>query len=105
MPLSSYLTAALAVMGSVVGQFFQPLYQAMAWILAASYAVIPNTAVAIALLTVVVMAVTAPLTIRSARSALALQRLLPKLKKIQQKYKGDRVCSIRRCWLSTGSTA
>ena len=46
--LSSYLAVAFPVMGSVIGQFFQPLYQAMAWILAASYSVVPNDALAIA---------------------------------------------------------
>jgi YidC/Oxa1 family membrane protein insertase len=91
MPLSLHHAAALPIIGSAIGQFFQPLYQAMAWILAASYALVPNYALAIALLTVLVMAVTAPLTIKSSRSARAMQRLLPELKKIQQKYKGDRV--------------
>jgi len=47
--------------------------------------------VAIALLTVVVMALSAPLTIKSTGSALAMQRLQPELKKLQQKYRGDRV--------------
>lgn len=91
MPLSPYLAVALPVMGSVIGQFFQPLYQVMAWILAASYSLVPNYALAIALLTVLVMAATAPLTIKSSRSARAMQRLLPELKKLQQKYKDDRV--------------
>jgi YidC/Oxa1 family membrane protein insertase len=90
-PLSPYLAAALPVMGSAIGQIFQPLYQAMAWILAAAYALVPNYGLAIALLTVLVMAVTAPLTIKSTRSARAMQRLLPELKKLQQKYTGDRV--------------
>jgi len=63
----------------------------MAWMLAGFYALFPNYAVAITLLTIVVMAASAPLTIKVTRSALAMQRLQPELKKLQQKYKGDRV--------------
>jgi YidC/Oxa1 family membrane protein insertase len=62
----------------------------MAWIIAIFYAVIPNFAVAIAGLTVVVMIVTAPLTVKSTRSTIKMQRVAPELKKLQQKYKGDR---------------
>jgi YidC/Oxa1 family membrane protein insertase len=82
---------AIPVLGSAIGQIFQPLYEALAWTIALFYAVIPNFAVAIALLTVVVMIVTSPLTVKSTRSTIAMQRVAPELKKIQQKYKGDRV--------------
>lgn len=78
------------VLGSSIGQIFNPLFQAMAWLIAVFYAVVPNYAIAIALLTVVVMVITAPLTVKSTRSMVAMQRLAPELKKIQQKYKGDR---------------
>jgi YidC/Oxa1 family membrane protein insertase len=90
-PTTQHLAGALPVLGSALGRLFQPLYQAMAWLLAACYALIPNYAVAITLLTVVVMAVSAPLTIKSSRSMLAMQRLQPELKKLQQKYKDNRV--------------
>ena len=82
---------ALPVLGSTVGSIFQPLYEALAWTLAFFYALVPNFAVAIALLTVAVMVVTSPFTVKSTRSQLAMQKLAPELKKIQQKYKGDRV--------------
>ena len=85
------LAGVLPVLGSTLGRIFQPLYQAMAWMLAAFYSLVPNYAAAITLLTVVVMAVSAPLTIRVTRSGLAMQRLQPELKKLQQKYKGDRL--------------
>jgi YidC/Oxa1 family membrane protein insertase len=88
---TQHLAGAVPVLGSALGRFFQPLFHAMAWIMAASYAIVPNYVVAITLLTVVVMAATAPLTIKSTRSALAMQRLQPELKKLQRKYKGDRV--------------
>ncbi|HLI73811.1 MAG TPA: membrane protein insertase YidC [Acidimicrobiales bacterium] len=79
-----------AVLASTLGQVFKPLYEALAWMIAFFYALIPNYAIAIALLTVAVMVITAPLTVKSTRSTLAMQRLAPELKKLQQKYKGDR---------------
>jgi YidC/Oxa1 family membrane protein insertase len=82
--------SAVPVLASTIGQIFQPLFQAMAWLIAFFYALIPNYAVAIALLTVVVMIVTAPLTVKSTRSMAAMQRLAPELKKLQAKYKGDK---------------
>src|ERR1700680_4430798 len=82
---------AVLVFASTLGQIFKPLYEALAWIIAVFYAVIPNFAIAIALLTVVVMIVTAPLTVKSTRSTIAMQRVAPEMKKLQQKYKGDRV--------------
>jgi len=78
------------VLASTLGKIFQPLFEAMAWLIAFFYALIPNYAIAIALLTVVVMIVTAPLTVKSTKSMVAMQRLSPELKKLQQKYKGDR---------------
>lgn len=84
------MSAVVSVFASTLGQIFQPLFQAMAWLIAFFYALIPNYAIAIALLTVVVMIVTAPLTIKSTRSMVEMQRLSPELKKLQQKYKGDR---------------
>ena len=84
------MTAVAPVLASTLGKIFQPLFQAMAWLIAFFYALVPNYAIAIALLTVVVMIVTAPLTVKSTRSMVAMQRLSPELKKLQQKYKGDR---------------
>ena len=84
------MTALVPVLASTLGKIFQPLFQAMAWLIAFFYAVVPNYAIAIALLTVVVMIVTAPLTVKSTRSMVSMQRLSPELKKLQQKYKGDR---------------
>ena len=36
------------------------------------------------------MIVTAPLTVKSTKSMVAMQRVSPEMKKLQQKYKGDR---------------
>ena len=42
------------------------------------------------LLTVLVMLITAPLTVKSTKSMMEMQRIQPEFRKIQQKYKGDR---------------
>src|SRR5437763_8404995 len=73
-----------------LGQALHPLYQAIASLLAYCYALVPNYAVAIAMLTLIVMVVLSPLTLKSTRSMLAMQRLQPEMKKLQTKYKGDR---------------
>jgi YidC/Oxa1 family membrane protein insertase len=71
-----------------VGTIFQPIYDLLGRIMAFFYGIIPNYAVAIALLTVVIMAVLTPFTIKSTKSMAAMQKLQPELKKLQQKYKG-----------------
>lgn len=73
-----------------LNQLLGPLYSALAAVLAFWYGVVPNYAAAIALFTLTVMVVLAPLTVKSTRSMLAMQRLQPEMKKIQAKYKGDR---------------
>ncbi len=67
-----------------------PIYNAFGALLAFFYAVVPNEGVAIILLTVAVMLVLFPLTAKSARSMLSMQRLQPEIKKLQAKHKGDR---------------
>lgn len=84
------MTAVVPVFASELGKIFQPLFEAMAWVMAFFYALVPNYALAIALLTLLVMIVTAPLTVKSTKSMVSMQRLSPELKKLQQKYKGDR---------------
>ncbi|MDP9387315.1 MAG: membrane protein insertase YidC [Actinomycetota bacterium] len=66
------------------------MFQLLAGLLAFFYSVIPNYAVAIALLTLTVMLVLSPLTLKSTRSMLSMQKLQPEMKRLQQKHKGDR---------------
>ena len=66
------------------------MFQALAGLLAFFYDLIPSYAIAITLLTLTVMLVLSPLTVKSTRNMLAMQRLQPELKKIQQKYKDDK---------------
>lgn len=83
-----FVTVLLA---STLGKIFQPFFDAMAWVIAAFYAVVPNYALAIALLTLAVMVVTAPLTVKSSRSMMAMSKLQPQMKELQKKYKNDKV--------------
>ena len=54
------------------------------------YSLVPSYGVAIVLLTLAVMIVVTPLTLKSTRSMLQMQRLQPELKAIQTRYKDDR---------------
>jgi YidC/Oxa1 family membrane protein insertase len=66
------------------------VFQALAGLLAFFYEAVPSYGVAIGLLTVTVMLVLTPLTWKSTRSMLEMQRLQPEIKKLQQKHKNDR---------------
>ena len=54
------------------------------------YTLVPNYAVAIALLTCVVMLITTPLTLKGTRSMIEMQRLQPQIRRLQVQYKDDR---------------
>jgi YidC/Oxa1 family membrane protein insertase len=65
----------------------QPLFNAFAQVLAFFYSLVPNYAVAIAMLTVAVMIVVFPITRRGTRSMMRMQIYQPELKKLTQRYK------------------
>jgi YidC/Oxa1 family membrane protein insertase len=71
-------------------EFLNPVYEAIAWVLAQIYSVIPNLGVSIILLTCIIMLILYPLTAKQAKSMIAMQRVQPEIKKLQAKYKGDR---------------
>jgi YidC/Oxa1 family membrane protein insertase len=71
-----------------IGKIFQPLLDAVGAILAFFYSIIPNYPIDVALLTVVIMALLTPLTVKSTKNMAAMQALGPEMKKLQQKYKG-----------------
>ncbi len=54
------------------------------------YTLVPNYAIAIALLTCVVMIITTPLTLKGTRSMIEMQRLQPEIRRLQLQYKDDR---------------
>lgn len=69
-----------------------PLYQGIGWLLAFFYSVVPphNLGLSIILLTCTVMLILFPLTAKQARSMIAMQKVQPEIKRIQQQYKDDR---------------
>ena len=69
---------------------FDAIYEFLAQVLSFFYDIIPNYAVAIALLTISVMVVTTPFTLKGTRSMIQMQRLQPEMKKLQLQYKDDR---------------
>ncbi len=71
-----------------VGDIFHPLFIAVADVLSWIYGVVPTYAAAIVLLTLLIMALLTPLTIKSTRSMLAMQALQPEMQKLRAKYKG-----------------
>jgi len=71
-----------------IGSIFQPILKLIGEIMAFFYAIIPSYPVAVALLTIVVMAALTPLTVKSTKNMAAMQALGPEMKKLQQKYKG-----------------
>jgi YidC/Oxa1 family membrane protein insertase len=79
------VTASIA---HTLGSVFQPIFRLFGWLLAFFYGLIPNYAVAIILLTIVIMGVLTPFTIKSTRSMSLMQAIQPEIKKLQQKYKG-----------------
>ena len=72
----------------LIGEIFHPVFELFGLILAGLYAVWPNYGFAIAGLTVIIMLALTPVTVKSTKSMLAMQRLQPEMKKLQAKYKG-----------------
>jgi membrane protein insertase Oxa1/YidC/SpoIIIJ len=92
-PSTTAATTATTVASSAhksSGSILDPIAKPIAWVLAQIYAVIPNYAIAIIVLSVLWMIIISPLTLKSTRSMLAMQKLQPELKKLQEKHKDDR---------------
>jgi YidC/Oxa1 family membrane protein insertase len=66
------------------------VFDAIATVLDFFYDLWPSYGMAIVFLTLAVMVILTPLTLKGTRSMMAMQRLQPEMKKIQQKHKGDR---------------
>jgi YidC/Oxa1 family membrane protein insertase len=73
-----------------MGQLFHSLLDGLGWFLARVYDLIPNYGVAIIILTLFIRLLLLPLAIKQIRSMQAMQRLQPKIKELQRKYKGNR---------------
>ena len=84
-------SAALAESSLIhlVGQIFHPVFVVLATTLAAIYGLTASYGLAIILMTTVIMALLLPLTVRNTRSMVALQRLQPRISRLQREYKGS----------------
>jgi YidC/Oxa1 family membrane protein insertase len=69
---------------------FDPFYEAVASALNFFYSVTGSFALSIAVLTLVIMIVLTPFTLKGTKSMIQIQRLQPEMKRLQQKYKDDR---------------
>ncbi len=72
----------------LIGEIFHPIFELFGYILAGLYAIWPNYGFAITGLTIIIMLALTPVTVKSTKSMLAMQRLQPEMKKLQAKYKG-----------------
>ena len=70
--------------------FLEPLIRPMAWVLAALYNLTSSYGFSVILLTLAVMIVVTPLTIKGTRSMMAMQKFQPEIRRLQQEFKGDR---------------
>ncbi|MDQ1398032.1 MAG: YidC/Oxa1 family rane protein insertase [Acidimicrobiaceae bacterium] len=69
---------------------FETIARPLSSLLAFFYQLVPSYGIAIVLLTVAVLLVLTPFTVKSTRSMLAMQRLQPEIKRLQQQHKNDR---------------
>jgi YidC/Oxa1 family membrane protein insertase len=69
---------------------FDGLFEIIAKTLSVFYDLIPNYAISIAMLTLLVMVITTPFTLKGTRSMIQMQRLQPEMRRLQLKYKDDR---------------
>ena len=69
---------------------WQALLDALGWVLAEIYDLVPNYGVSIILLTVVIRLILLPLGIKQIRSMQHMQIVQPRIKQLQQKYKGNK---------------
>lgn len=72
------------------GGFWSPIANPLSSVLAFFYDLIPNNGIAIVLLTIAMMVVLTPLTIKQTRSMLVMQKLQPEMKRLQAEHKNDR---------------
>jgi YidC/Oxa1 family membrane protein insertase len=69
---------------------FNGLFEIVSGTLNFFFTLVPNYAIAIALLTCVLMIITTPLTLKGTRSMIEMQRLQPEIRRLQVQYKDDR---------------
>ncbi|HSB88329.1 MAG TPA: YidC/Oxa1 family membrane protein insertase, partial [Ilumatobacteraceae bacterium] len=70
----------------MIAGFFEPPAALLAWF----YSFTHNYIIAIAMIALVVMIITAPLVLKSTKGMLEMQKLQPEMRKLQQEHRGDR---------------
>ncbi len=75
---------------NIFGDIWNGIVAGLNWLLQAFYDLTGNYGVAIILLTVLVKLILLPLTIKQTRSMIAMQKIQPEIKKLQEKYKDDK---------------
>jgi YidC/Oxa1 family membrane protein insertase len=66
------------------------MFTAPAWLVSQFYSLTHNYALSIALVALAVMILVTPLTLKSTKGMLEMQRLQPEMKRLQAQYRGDR---------------
>ena len=66
------------------------MFQASAWLISQFYNLTSDYSAAIALVAVVIMMLIFPLTLKSTKSMLEMQRVQPEMKRLQNQYRNDR---------------
>ncbi len=69
---------------------FDWLFDGLATLLAWFYELVPSYGMAIIFLTLTIMIILTPLTLKGTRSMMAMQALQPEMRRLQQQYKDDR---------------
>jgi YidC/Oxa1 family membrane protein insertase len=70
----------------MIAGFFEPPAALLAWF----YSFTHNYIIAISMIALVVMIITAPLVLKSTKGMLEMQKLQPEMRKLQQEHRGDR---------------
>ena len=66
------------------------MFELAARLIAYFYGLVPDYSFALAMVAVVVMLLITPLTLKSTKGMLEMQKLQPEMKRMQQQFKGDR---------------
>lgn len=69
---------------------FDSFFGVASWLIALFYSWVPDYSFAIAMVAVAVMLLITPLTLKSTKGMLEMQRLQPEMKRLQQQFKGER---------------
>lgn len=78
------------ILGNIFSDVFASFLNALGYLLAVFYSVIPSAGIAIILLTMLLRLIVYPLTAKQAKSMLSMQQAQPEIKKLQAKYKDDK---------------